>query len=44
MQLCILESVRSIKGYEKASSTEFGKTSVPTISIFMNGLKKKTTT
>ncbi|MFL2661753.1 MAG: CTP synthase [Alphaproteobacteria bacterium] len=33
MQLAILESITNIRGFEKASSTEFGKTSLPIISM-----------
>ena len=33
MQLAILESVSNLKGFENASSTEFGKTSIPVISM-----------
>ena len=43
MQLCILESVKSIKGYEKASSTEFGKTKLPIISMLHEWVKDKKT-
>ncbi|MDC3091427.1 CTP synthase [Rickettsiales bacterium] len=39
MQLAIIECIRSIKGYEKASSTEFGKTNLPVIGL-MNEWKK----
>ena len=41
MQLCILESARSIKGFEKASSTEFGNTSLPIISMLHEWTKEK---
>ena len=33
MQLAIIESVRNLKGFENASSTEFGKTKLPIISM-----------
>ena len=33
MQLAVIESARNIKGYEKASSTEFGKSELPIISL-----------
>jgi len=33
MQLSVIEALRSIKGYEKASSTEFGKSKIPVISL-----------
>ena len=33
MQLAIIECIRSIKGYEKASSTEFGQTNLPVIGL-----------
>ena len=33
MQLAILESIRNVKGYEKSSSTEFGPTNKPVISM-----------
>ena len=39
MQLSILESIRNLKGYKKASSTEFGKTKLPIISM-MNEWQK----
>ena len=39
MQLAILESIRSLKGYEKSSSTEFGPTKIPIISM-MNEWQK----
>ena len=35
----ILESVRNLKGYEKSSSTEFGPTKIPVISM-MNEWQK----
>ena len=41
MQLCILESVKSLKGYEKASSTEFGNTTLPIISMLYEWTKDK---
>merc|ERR1711991_706945 len=40
MQLAILESIRNLKGFEKSSSTEFGPTKLPVISM-MNEWKKK---
>ena len=39
MQLAILESIRHLKGYEKSSSTEFGPTKKPVISM-MNEWQK----
>ncbi len=39
MQLAIIESLRNLKGYEKSSSTEFGKTDFPVISM-MNEWEK----
>ena len=33
MQLAVIESARNIKGYEKASSTEFGKSDLPIIAL-----------
>jgi len=39
MQLAILESVRNLKGYENSSSTEFGQTKKPIISM-MNEWQK----
>ena len=39
MQLAILESVRNLKGYENSSSTEFGPTKKPVISM-MNEWQK----
>tara|TARA_B100000287_G_C20644576_1_gene784644 strand:- start:15 stop:1661 length:1647 start_codon:yes stop_codon:yes gene_type:complete len=33
MQLAILESIRTLKGFEKSSSTEFGSTKIPVISM-----------
>ena len=39
MQLAILESIRHLKGYEKSSSTEFGPTNKPVISM-MNEWQK----
>ena len=41
MQLAILESIRTLKGFEKASSTEFGKTSLPVISMMHEWYKLK---
>ena len=41
MQLCIIESVKSLKGFEKASSTEFGNTSLPIISMLHEWTKDK---
>ena len=41
MQLAILESISNLKGYEKASSTEFGKTSLPVISMIHEWKKNK---
>ena len=32
MQLAVIESLRNLKGYEKSSSTEFGKTDFPSVS------------
>ena len=43
MQLAILESVRNLKGYEKSSSTEFGPTKIPVISM-MNEWQKNNIT
>ena len=43
MQLSILESVRNLKGYKKASSTEFGKTKLPIISMLHEWIKNKKT-
>ncbi len=43
MQLAILESVSNLKGYEKASSTEFGKTDFPIISMIHEWKKNKKT-
>ena len=33
MQLAVIESIRNLKGYENASSSEFGKTKIPVISL-----------
>ncbi len=41
MQLAILESISNIQGFENASSTEFGKTSVPVISMIHEWKKNK---
>ena len=41
MQLSILESVKSLKGFEKASSTEFGNTTLPIISMLHEWTKDK---
>ena len=41
MQLAIIESLRNLKGYEKASSTEFGKTPLPVISMMHEWFKGK---
>ncbi|MAZ07247.1 MAG: CTP synthetase [Rickettsiales bacterium] len=41
MQLAIIESIRNLKGFEKASSTEFGKTSIPVISMMHEWIKNK---
>ena len=41
MQLCIIESVKSLKGFEKASSTEFGNTTLPVISMLHEWTKDK---
>ena len=41
MQLCIIESVKSLKGFEKASSTEFGNTTLPIISMLHEWTKNK---
>ena len=41
MQLCIIESVKSLKGFEKASSTEFGNTTLPIISMLHEWTKDK---
>ncbi len=43
MQLAIIESMRSIKGFEKSSSTEFGKTNLPIISMMHEWQKGKKT-
>ena len=39
MQLAILESIRNLKGYQDSSSTEFGPTKLPVISM-MNEWQK----
>jgi CTP synthase len=41
MQLAIIESLRNLKGYEKCSSTEFGKTNFPVISMMHEWEKGK---
>ena len=41
MQLAIIESVRNLKGFENASSTEFGKTKLPIISMMHEWEKNK---
>ena len=41
MQLAIIESVRNIKGFEKSSSTEFGITKLPVISMMHEWVKNK---
>ena len=41
MQLAIIESMKSLKGFEKASSTEFGKTNLPIISMMHEWQKGK---
>ena len=41
MQLAIIESLRNLKGYEKSSSTEFGKTDFPVISMMHEWEKGK---
>ena len=41
MQLAILESISNLKGFEKASSTEFGNTSLPVISMIHEWKKNK---
>ena len=43
MQLAILESIRQLKGYEDSSSTEFGATKIPVISM-MNEWQKNNKT
>ncbi len=43
MQLAILESIGNLEGYENASSTEFGKTSLPVISMIHEWKKNKKT-
>ncbi len=39
MQLAIIESIRNLDGFEKASSTEFGKTKLPIISMMHEWIK-----
>jgi CTP synthase len=39
MQMAVLESARSLAGLEKASSTEFGKTSEPVVGLMTEWLK-----
>ena len=41
MQLCIIESVKTLKGFEEASSTEFGNTTLPIISMLHEWTKDK---
>ena len=41
MQLAILESISNLRGYKNASSTEFGKTSIPVISMIHEWIKNK---
>ena len=41
MQLAILESISNLKGFKNASSTEFGKTSLPIISMMHEWKKDK---
>ncbi|MAI59492.1 MAG: CTP synthetase [Rickettsiales bacterium] len=41
MQLAIIESLRDLKGYEKSSSTEFGKTDFPAICMMHEWEKDK---
>ena len=41
MQLAILESISNLQGYKNASSTEFGKTSIPVISMIHEWIKNK---
>ncbi len=41
MQLAIIESLRDLKGYEKSSSTEFGKTDFPAICMMHEWEKGK---
>ena len=41
MQLAIVESLRDLKGYEKSSSTEFGKTDFPAICMMHEWEKGK---
>ena len=43
MQLAILESIRNLKGFEKSSSTEFGSTDLPVISMMHEWQKNKKT-
>ena len=43
MQLAILESISNLRGYENASSTEFGETSIPVISMIHEWIKNKQT-
>ena len=33
MQLAVIEAMRNLKGYENASSTEFGKCKIPVVSL-----------
>ena len=40
MQLAILESISNLKGFKNASSTEFGKTKLPVISMMHEWEKK----
>ena len=42
MQLAIIESISNLRGFGKASSTEFGKTSIPIISMIHEWKKNKT--
>ena len=41
MQLAIIESVRNLKGFKNSSSTEFGKTKLPIISMMHEWEKNK---
>ena len=41
MQLAIIESLRNLKGYEKSSSTEFGKTNFPVVCMMHEWEKGK---
>ena len=41
MQLAILESISNLRGYENSSSTEFGQTSLPVISMIHEWIKNK---